>query len=224
MKLQNVWMISLLALTFVPPSASAAMFISEFLADPPNGLAGDANRDGTRSSIADEFIELMNGGDQSQDLSQWSLWDSSSLRHLFATGISIPAQNRLVVFGGGNPQGIPGLVLTSSTGNLSLNNTADQIFLKNNLGAIIDQLTYGNEGNQDQSLARYPEAGGVFKLHSQISQEGLPFSPGTDPDGKWDEKIPSAPEPTTLWLLASGLFGLWSFKTARLRRRFNIGV
>ena len=61
----------------------AVVVINEFLADPPAGLAGDANRDGIRSASDDEFVELFNTGMADVDLSLWSLWDSTSLRHKF---------------------------------------------------------------------------------------------------------------------------------------------
>src|SRR2546425_13163869 len=40
---------------------SRAIFINEVLADPPDGVAGDANHDGVRDGTQDEFVELVNG-------------------------------------------------------------------------------------------------------------------------------------------------------------------
>ena len=37
------------------------IFFNEVLADPPTGLAGDANHDGVRDGTQDEFVELVNG-------------------------------------------------------------------------------------------------------------------------------------------------------------------
>src|SRR5207253_643028 len=38
-----------------------AVIINEVLADPPDGIAGDANHDGVRDGTDDEFVELVNG-------------------------------------------------------------------------------------------------------------------------------------------------------------------
>lgn len=186
-------------------NAEAAIVINEFLADPANGFLGDANRDGVRSSSEDEFIELFNNGLSSLDLSSWSLWDSTSQRHLFPAGIQLSPAERLVIFGGGDPIGIPGLVFKASSGALSLNNTVDSILLKNNLGSVMDQILYGSDANLDQSLNRFPEGSGNFGLHSQVSLLGLTYSPGTDANGQSANSSPSIPEPFSGFLLAGGL-------------------
>src|SRR5215213_966671 len=50
--------------------------INEFLADPPDGLAGDANGDGTRSASQDEFIEIINRTSAPVDIGGFTLSDS----------------------------------------------------------------------------------------------------------------------------------------------------
>ena len=50
--------------THIIPKPDYPLFISEVLADPPSGLAGDANRDGQRDTYQDEFIELYNAGSE----------------------------------------------------------------------------------------------------------------------------------------------------------------
>lgn len=188
-------------------SSQAAVVINEFLADVPLGLAGDANRDGVRSASDDEFVELFNSGGLSQDLSLWSLWDASALRYLFSAGSMLGPSERFVIFGGGNPQGISGSVEIASTGGLSLNNTSDTIRLKDALGNVVDQILYGSEANQDQSLTRFPEGTGSFERHSVVSSAGLLFSPGTDPEGR-DAEIPPIPEPPLGFLFSGGIFAL----------------
>ncbi|TPV93066.1 MAG: lamin tail domain-containing protein, partial [Myxococcales bacterium FL481] len=49
------------------------LVINEIHADPASGSAGDANRDGTRDSADDEFIEIVNTGDSVQTLANWTL-------------------------------------------------------------------------------------------------------------------------------------------------------
>ncbi|MDD5216759.1 MAG: lamin tail domain-containing protein [Candidatus Omnitrophica bacterium] len=185
--------------------AEAAIVINEFLADPPLGLAGDVNHDGLRNSSQDEFVEILNTGTSDTDISLWTLFDSTTLRHLFAAGTTIAPLERIVIFGGGKPAGIPAHVVIASAGDLSLNNTADEIHLKNAAGQIMDSVIYGNEANADQSIVRFPEGSGSFRLHSSVSPGGLPYSPGTDIQGHSKEKIPSVPEPLPWGLLIFGL-------------------
>ena len=49
------------------------IIFTELHADPASGLAGDANGDGSRSSSADEFIEIYNSTDTVVDVSGWSI-------------------------------------------------------------------------------------------------------------------------------------------------------
>jgi len=49
------------------------ILINEFLADPADGLAGDANGDGVRDSSHDEFVELVNTTGRDMDLNGYQL-------------------------------------------------------------------------------------------------------------------------------------------------------
>src|SRR4029077_180017 len=110
------------------------IMINEFLADPPDGLAGDANHDGVRDSAADEFVELVNSTARDLDISGYELLSRSTTgatditRHRFAGGTIFPAGTALVVFGGGNPdlsQPVFGgsQIVKASSGGLSLTNS-----------------------------------------------------------------------------------------------------
>ena len=208
------WIFAALAL-FGLPDAFALVTINEFLADPPDGLLGDANRDGVRSSSDDEFVELLNGTEGEKDLSAWTLWDALQMRHQFAAGTLLPSNDRIVVFGGGHPSGIPGLAVTASSGSLSLNNSGDQIILRNATGGIVDQILFGSEGNLNQSLNRFPEGSGPFQLHTLVSSQRLLFSPGTDPDNGSLRGTVTTPEPATALLLIPGIFLLAQQKRRR---------
>ncbi|MBZ0165178.1 MAG: lamin tail domain-containing protein, partial [Candidatus Omnitrophica bacterium] len=154
-----------------------SILITEILADPPTGLAGDANQDGVRSSSADEFVELFNDGPDSVDLTGWRIDDADQTRHLFPAGTSLDPDRYLVVFGAGAPA-IPGILAqTSSTGALSLNNSADVVSLFSASGLGIDMVTYDALAGQDQSIVRAPGGNGEFVLHSSVSPDI--FSPGT---------------------------------------------
>ncbi len=154
--------------------------INEILADPPGGTDGDANGDGHRDSrgYEDEFVELLNDNGTNVDISGWKLYTGGTLRHIFPANTIVSNNESVVVFGGGNPRGIPGIVQTGSEGHLDLTNTGDQVTLKDNNGIIIDSYTYGTEGNDNQSLARDPDITGDFVEHTTIQSNSVLFSPG----------------------------------------------
>jgi len=170
--------------------------INEFLADPPDGLAGDANHDGVRDTSADEFVELVNATTHDIDISGYQLQSRSltttndTLRHRFAAGTKLPAGAAIVVFGGGSPNANNSIfggsqVIKASSGGLSLVNAGGVITLRNSTGAIVTSVAYGTSlnlrGDQNQSLTRAPDITGEFSLHSLVSDSR--FSPGTKIDG-----------------------------------------
>ncbi|MFY9607206.1 MAG: lamin tail domain-containing protein [Blastocatellia bacterium] len=168
------------------------LVINEFLADPADNAAGDANGDGTRSSSQDEFVEIVNRTAEPFDAGGYKMLDADGLRHVFASGIVIPPFEAVVVFGGGSPKGAFGnagenqLVLKASTGGLSLNNGGDTIKLEDPQGRIVQEIKFGAaEGGAGQSINRDPELGGAtFSLHTRIAESGARlFSPGAKANG-----------------------------------------
>jgi len=192
-----------LCVLFSAQEAHATIFINEILADPPSGI--DVNGDGAASSIADEFIELVNAGDGDMDLSGWYITDAVNTRHIFSGGSILASHSFLVIFGGGVPS-LPGIsALSASSGSLGLNNSGDTVSLFDNLGILVDQVIYGSEGGGNQSLTRWPEGtDSAFVLHSGIPDaNGELFSPGRSVSG--DLILPfdsasSVPEPSSLLL------------------------
>jgi hypothetical protein len=169
------------------------LVINEYLADPPEGGAGDANGDGTRSSSSDEFIELLNRSAEPFDVSGFKLLDSDAVRHVFPSGTILPPFEAAVVFGGGTPAGAFGnaaenkLVFKASTGGLSLNNSGDTIILQDAHGHIVQQIKYGAaEGGAGQSINRDPDSDGpTFAPHSIVAADpGRLFSPGAKAGGQ----------------------------------------
>lgn len=169
------------------------IMINEFLADPPDGLAGDANHDGRRNSAEDEFIELINTTTRDLDLDGYELWtrglsSADVRRHRFVRGDIFPAGTAIVVFGGGNPTGpFSGAeVLKASAGALSLLNSGGVISLRDAAGDLVTFQSYGGStglaGDRNQSLTRVPDVDGSFALH-ESSANGLRFSPGSRIDG-----------------------------------------
>ena len=172
------------------------LIINELLADPPDGLAGDANHDGVRDTSGDEFVELVNATMHDIDLSGYQLQSRSltatndTLRHRFAPNTTLLAGAAIVVFGGGSPNATNPVfggaqILKASSGGLSLVNAGGVVTLRNPAGTIVTSIAYGTSlnlrGDQNQSLTRSPDISGQFALHSTVSDR--PFSPGTRLDG-----------------------------------------
>jgi hypothetical protein len=130
--------------------------ISELLADPAAGIAGDINGDGVRDARSDEFIELFNPADTAVELGGWTISDNVSVRYTFPANATIEAGQHLVIFGGGDLQSFEGLgdasVLVAD--GLYLNNGGDSITLANRDGDKADQVAYGAEGGEDRALVR----------------------------------------------------------------------
>lgn len=199
---------------FLSANASASVIISEFLADPSNvALNGDANGDGNNSTSQDEFVELINKGSNPVNISGWKLLDAIKVRHVFPNNTIIADGEYFVVFGGGSIA-LPGISgQTASRGGLGLNNSGDMISLYNALDQLVDEVTYGSEGGDNQSLVRWPqEPGSPFVQHSGVSSSGALFSPGTAVNGQ--KRSAAVPEVSSLFGFAMGLLGL-------IRKRFQ---
>lgn len=155
----------------------ATVVLNEFLADPPPDPDGDANGDGVRSSADDEFVEIFNAGSEAADLSGWTIQDATNVRHEFDAGFVLNPGELFVVFGGGTPTGIPSGSAVASTGGLSLNNTADEVKLVGSDLSIQDARAYGPEGNEDQSIIRFPDGVGGWTLPEDAGLSWK-YSPG----------------------------------------------
>lgn len=195
-------------------SNSQAFYINEILADPPAGLAGDANQDGVTSSTADEFLELYNPSLTALDISGWALSDALKSRHVFSAGTVLDAQGILVVFGGGTPNLGATPWQVASTGTLSLNNGPETVSLWDSQGQLVEEVVYGAEAAFDQSLVRSPEGTGeVFVQHLSLpGANGAAYSAGilvTPPEVAASPVVPEWP--TVVYLLFS-LFGAPLFR------------
>ncbi len=175
--------------------------LNEILADPPDGAAGDANHDGTRSSTHDEFIEFVNASAIDLNIGGYQLATrgnngTDTVRHTFAADTVVAPGTAVVVFGGAqvdafdpaHPAFGGALVLTASTGGLSLANGGSVVKLLDPTGAIVEQFAYGGagelDGDRNQSLTRAPDVAGDFAAHETAAASGgRSFSPGTRVDG-----------------------------------------
>ncbi|NTX07505.1 putative Ig domain-containing protein [Myxococcus sp. CA040A] len=164
--------------TSTPP----AMLINEVLANEPSVPSGDG---GTVPDSQYEFVEVINTGGSTADLSGWSLSDANVVRHTFATGTLVPPGKAYAVFGGPNgfPPGTPDTV-HASTGQLGLNNGGDTVTLRNLQNTAVDVMTYTSTVD-NVSLNRSPDAfpGGTdFVLHTTLNPS-LGSSPGRRANG-----------------------------------------
>jgi endonuclease/exonuclease/phosphatase family metal-dependent hydrolase len=153
---------------------TGTVFINEVLA---NEAGSDVNG---------EFVELLNPGSTAVSLAGWTVSDSASVRHTFASGTTLDAGASLVVFGGasGIPSGVAQAV-AASTGTLGLSNSGDTVTVKNSAGTVVDTATLGSDlcSTDGVSANRSPDgsSSGSFVLHTGLS--GLSSSPGKRASG-----------------------------------------
>ena len=166
--------------THIIPKPDYPLFISEVLADPPSGLAGDANRDGQRDTYEDEFIELYNAGSEPISLAGWRLGDSSAEKNhfQFPPDAVIEPGSYVVLFGGGNPTGftIPVYIDDGKIGN-GLTGKGEEVRLIDDIGHEIDVVLH-DDWPSKQSLVRNPSDGGLLVPHKTVSTVKALFSPG----------------------------------------------
>ena len=192
--------------------SAPTVVVNEVLADPPTGINGDANHDGTRDSSQDEFVELVNSTGGGINISEWTVRTHSTtsstetVRHTFAANTTLPAGQAMLVFGGGtfNP-GDPlfgcAQVVKASSGGLSLTNGGLTILVRDGSGNLVTQLSYGGttglNGGNAQSLTRSPDTTGNFVLHTTIAGART-FSAGLQTDGAPFGYCPGHPATVTI--------------------------
>ncbi len=155
-------------------STPAQVIINEILANEPG------------STIAGEFVELVNLGGTAVDLGGWTVSDGVGVRHTFAAGTTLGAGKALAVFGAtsGIPAGLTNAV-GASTGTLGLGNSGDTVTVKNAAGVTVDTFTFGSSlaSTDAVSMNRGPDASATagFVLHTTVST--LSSSAGRRVDG-----------------------------------------
>lgn len=145
--------------------------INEVLPDPVGADAGK------------EFIEVVNMGGASVDLSGWTVGDAANpARHTFSAQILHPGQ-AVVVFDSGNHRTVPGAI-NASTRALGLNNNGDTVLLSDPTGAPQDIMSYGRTV-AGVSFNRDPdgEASALWVRHDAVDGARGRQSPGKRADG-----------------------------------------
>lgn len=135
------------------------LVFTEILADPPKGLAGDANGDGKRDPSEDEFVEILNAGTHAVCLVGWALGDADEPeRHVFRLGRALPPGGRVVVFGGGIPTGeFDGAEVQWAGAGLNLSNGGETIALRDREDRVARSLSWGDCDGMPPAADHYPE-------------------------------------------------------------------
>jgi hypothetical protein len=133
--------------------AGPSILISEVLADPAPGAAGDHNGDGERDARADEYVELVNTTDGLVDVTGWTLSDNVSTRFVVEERTVLEPGQYLVVFGGGDVSAVEADHVLVADG-LYLNNGGDALTLHDDDGEVVDRVRYGSQGGEDRAMNR----------------------------------------------------------------------
>ena len=181
------------------------LVINEVLPSPATGNAGDANCDGTRNAVDDEFIEIVNVSDRCVELAGVGVeTGSDGLQYTFGLDTGLQPGHALVLFGGGAPvfdgtstQALAHCrpltecgVLTQTTlpGALGLA-PEDSVALRYG-STVLDSVEWGGSGVTlvaGESLTRSPELTGDFVNHGNALAGSL-MSPGAAAAGSaWGE-------------------------------------
>lgn len=147
------------------------------------------NPDGT--DAGEEWVELVNTGTASIDISGWTLGDETNpVRHVFAAGTVLGPDGALVLFDSGSHPEVPGSIV-SSTGSLSLNNDEDEVVLANADGVLIDLVSW-TASTSGVSLNRVVDGDPTATLadHDTLGGAVGTSSPGERLDGtSWGQVI-----------------------------------
>jgi hypothetical protein len=148
--------------------------ISEIHPSPAVGVLGDTNQDGTRDAFEDEFVEIENADTNTVALLGWSI-DAGRSQYIVIDTVDLKPGERLVLFGGGHPNGIQGQILTAS-GRIGggLANGGGVVVLRDSFGRIADDVTYPAAVAGISLVAD----GERFTLHSSLPGRGR-LSPGS---------------------------------------------
>ncbi len=131
--------------TRTPSPVPGVILINEILPHP----SSDWNGDGV-ANYNDEYIELINAGQEEYTLKNWTLTDNSGTPVYTLPNITLLPQQMLILF-------------HAQTG-ISLSDGGDGIFLYRNNGDTNDALTYPVVESADRTWCRLPDGRGVWSF------------------------------------------------------------
>jgi lamin tail-like protein len=175
----------LLAALLAPRPGDAGVMLNEFLAGP----ARDWDGSGTLSTRDDEWVEVVNTGPSTVDLTGFFLTDGDSIPRYGFSGTLGPNERRLVF-------GRDAVDWERATGfpvfGLSLGNTGDRVMLWQASGpdtVLADSYAYlSHEAASDRAVGRATD-GGEWKLFDGLN----PYTGSTPPLGSGCSPSPGAP-------------------------------
>jgi endonuclease/exonuclease/phosphatase family metal-dependent hydrolase len=152
---------------------------------PANVIINEIRANEPGSNTAGEFVELVNIGATAANIGGWTISDSLSVRHTFASGATLNPGKAIVVFAGASaiPSGLSNAVAASS-GGLAFNNDSDTVTLRDSGGATRNSFAYTSSlsGTDGVSMNRNPDGTtGGFTLHTNTSS--AQSSPGVRASG-----------------------------------------
>lgn len=156
--------------------ARAGLVLNEFLAGP----SSDWNGSGEFSSRDDEWVEVVNDGGGTLDISAYFLTDAGDTPRFRFSG-SLAAGARLVVYGSDaydweRAEGFPAF-------GLSLGNSGDEVKLWQIVGpdtTLVDNYAYpAHAAAADRAVGRSPDATGGWGLFDGLN----PYTGSSDPQG-----------------------------------------
>ncbi|MCC6231763.1 MAG: lamin tail domain-containing protein [Verrucomicrobiales bacterium] len=179
---------------YVPTAAEQAVVLMEIFANPSSTGAGFVFNPLQRASNPedpardDEFLELVNFSAAAVDLRGWRIEDAVGMRHEFRGSFVIPARSAGIVYGGPlrglTPNlGVPVAAANAGGEGLSLDDLGDTIEVYNAGTNLVFRMVYvATQVSSATSLARYPDASGLWVEHSSVAR--LQVSPGLQSDGR----------------------------------------
>ncbi|MBT8495253.1 MAG: lamin tail domain-containing protein, partial [Deltaproteobacteria bacterium] len=137
--------------------SAGLVLINEIAPNPDLDVNGDGSID-----VGDEYIEVVNSGQQPMDLTGVAIRDAVGVRFQFPDGATLSANSAAVVIARRKNFDPPAGVDVYEAGVLGLNNTNDTVQLLRN-GSVEENHGY-NQGDSQDTWQRMPDGhpGGVF--------------------------------------------------------------
>lgn len=198
---------AILCVMVLASASTAQVHLNEILADPGT----DWNGDGTVDSKLDEWVEIMNTGTSTVDLSNFRISDGAAgTSYRFAlSGTLAPGQVK--VYFGSDVVAWQAANGVAQQG-LSLNNAGDSVFLYDVSGSdpdIADSHTYASaDVLDDRSTGRLPNGTGewvVFDALNPYKGTEPPLPTGCSPSPGESTQCPTATHAST-WGLIKALY------------------
>lgn len=175
----------------LPPPPPSPVFINEFLPHPNN------NPNTGQPDFDQQFVELVNTGSTTADLSGWKLHDAESYsgakpaRHIFPAGTTLAPGKAYVVYSGASAVPSGGTNVDYANGNdglrfnrgVNVGSSGDTVYLVKPDDSVADSYYY-KDTYQGVSYNRSPDTNntGAWVRHDSLPS-GLSASPGKHADG-----------------------------------------